>query len=321
MRTTLEQRKRQFRAIYDILYENPRIFALDLSLLLHMNRHVVTNRLEEAFNSGYVLLPHLRKRSFKNLREYMCIAHCNHSMRTYIQYVEDTNVIYHAKLLGYFNFWVTSKEKVAIDGEVIAEGYRSDYYVAHAPDHTWERAVGIIHKKIEVFDPADYVPRGYIKTHFDEMADWDTEFEMLYRECKYNLRKKETPIRTKYLISAGKMRKWYQKFPEYCTVVTRYFPDGFSAYDSHLFMFETDYEDFIVDLFSELPSSSIFFKVGNKLFLYGDVPRHFMRSVDLSKGVNRLHIPVLMEKLWEKGIIKNEGEEYSIIDYSTGKDL
>jgi hypothetical protein len=36
---------------------------------------------------------------------------------------------------------------------------------------------------------------------------------------------------------------------------------------SGMFMFETDYEDFIVDLFSELPTSTFFFKVANKLFV------------------------------------------------------
>ncbi len=208
-----------------------------------------------------------------------------------------------------------------IDGDIVVEGFRSDYHVTYAPNHSWETAIEKIHRKIELFDPRDYEPKGYIKTHFDETATWDSEFEMLYREYKYNLRKKETPLRMKYLISAGKMQKWYQKFPEYCTVITRYFPDGFSACDPHIFMFETEYEDFIIDLFSELPSSSVFFKVSNKLFLYADVPRHFMRSIDLHKGVNRLHIPILVEKLVEKEIIKNEGEEYAIIDYSWGKEL
>lgn len=321
MRTTLEQRKRQFRLIYEVLYEDPRIFPAHLSSLLRVNRHVITNRMQEAFNSGYILVPQIRKRSYANLKEYMCFVNCKNPMQTYVQYVEDTNVIYHAKLLGCFNLWITSKEKVAIEGETVVEGFRSDYYVAYAPNHSWETAIERMHQRVDGFDPDAYRPRGCIQTHWGETADWDPEYEMLYREFKYNLRKKETPIRKKYLISAGKMQKWYKRYPAYCTVVTRYFPDGFSAYDPHIFVFETDYEDFVIDLFSELPSSSIFFKVSNKLFLYADVPRHFMRSVDLYRGVHRLHLPMVMEKLKEKEIVKGEGEQYAVVDYSWGKEL
>ncbi|KYK32227.1 MAG: hypothetical protein AYK19_15760 [Theionarchaea archaeon DG-70-1] len=321
MRTTLEQRKKQFRVLYEVLNETPRIFVKDVSSILCTNRYVTAKRMQEAFNSGYILIPQIRKRSYANLKEYMIFLRCTKSMKKYLKYVEDTNVIYHAKMLGYFNLWVTSKEKIDIQGDVIAEGFRSDYYVAYAPGHSWQKSVETIREKIDTFNPDDYTPKGYIKTHWNEAAEWDSEFELLYREFKYNLRKKETPLRKKYLISGGKMQKWYQLYSQYCTVFTRYFPDGFSAYDPYLFVFETDYEDFIIDLFSELPSSPMFLRVSDKLFLYANVPRHFMRDISVFKGVSRLHIPLLIEELLEKEIIKNEDEQYSMIEYSTGKNL
>lgn len=62
---------------------------------------------------------------------------------------------------------------------------------------------------------------------------------------------------------------------------TRYFPEGAKAYDPYLFVFETDYEDFIVDLFSELPTSTFFFKVSDKLLMSGRMIKTSVRKVDL----------------------------------------
>ena len=39
-----------------------------------------------------------------------------------------------------------------IDSECsIVEGVRSDYHVSFVPDHSWEKAIDIMHKKIEAF--------------------------------------------------------------------------------------------------------------------------------------------------------------------------
>ena len=166
----------------------------------------------------------------------------------------------------------------------------------------------IMKKKVEKFNPTEYEPKELIKTHWNEAAEWDTEFEILYKELKYDLRKKQTPIRKKYLISGSKIKKWFEKLSEYCTIATSYFPKSFSVYAPYLLMVETDYEDFIVELFSELPTSSFFFKVSDKLFLYIFVNRYFLlgNAEIHTSELNRLFLRLLLKNLSRKGIIKSE---------------
>jgi hypothetical protein len=59
----------------------------------------------------------------------------------YMQLREDPDVIYHVKTSGCYNMWIIAKEKIDVKGEIILEGYRSDYYIPYAPDRTWETAL------------------------------------------------------------------------------------------------------------------------------------------------------------------------------------
>ena len=83
-------------------------------------------------------------------------------------------------------------------------------------------------------------------------------------------------------------------------------------------MFETDYEDFIIDLFSELPTSVSFFKVSDKLFVLTYISKPFVRSKDLQVS-SRYYLPLLMVELSNKKIV--ESKAHAIGEYSKGKDL
>jgi len=124
----------------------------------------------------------------------------------------------------------------------------------------------------------------------------------------------------KHQISEKKFKIWLERLPELCTIITKYYPGSRSAYDPYIFLFETDYEDFIIDLFSELPTSAVFFKVSNKLVLDAYVDRKLMRGRNLPvSDISRLHIPLLTRELLKKKIIKDEA--HAIVDYHWRGDI
>jgi hypothetical protein len=133
------------------------------------------------------------------------------------------------------------------------------------------------------------------------------------------LRKALTPLKREYLIATQKFKNWLKKLPECCNIMVRYYPEKRSSYDPYIFVFETDYEDFVIDLFSELPTSSTFFKVSDKLILYAYVERKSVRDDDIQpiSDVSELHIPLLMRKLLKKGIIKSKA--HATVNYHWGK--
>ncbi|MBU7009355.1 MAG: hypothetical protein HXS46_01595 [Theionarchaea archaeon] len=175
-------------------------------------------------------------------------------------------------------------------------------------------------KKVDDFNQKDYEPKGYIENHWNETIEWDEEDEILYRYFKYNLRKPMKLISAKYCISGQKSYEWLERLPKACTILTSFFPETISAYDPYIFVFETDYEDFIIDLFSELPTSCLFFKVSDKLVLYAHMRGNLLRSTDSEAfDTNKLQIPLLIMNLARKGIIKNK--ERAVVAHYCRRDI
>jgi hypothetical protein len=316
VRTTFEERKKQYRIVYELFWEKSRISSKDISTII--GSYVARKRMKEVRDQEYIVGPDIRKRSYQNLKEYVYFANCTNPERVYLKYREDKNVIYHAHMVGFCNLWIVAKEKMDIEGTILIEGPRSDYHVSYAPDHSWEKALEIMRKKIENFSPGTYKSKGIIKSHWDETITWDEKDEALYRYFKYDLRKPLSPVMRENQISGGKLYSWFERLPECCNINTHYYPDGLLSYDHYLFMFDTDYEDFIVDLFSELPATSSFFKVADKLFLLAYILRKYMRDTDLQINME-WYIPLLVTRLSEKHIIRNK--EFAITMYSKGKNF
>ena len=317
-----EERINQYRIVYELLWsKNPRIYVKDVASILRVDPRTASKRMIEAFDLGYVTKPQIRKRSYKNMKEFLYFINCSRPLEKYIEYSKDQNVTFHAVMGGFADLWIASTEPMNFDTDcIVVEGVRSDYHVALSPPYSWERAVKVMEKDVDTFTPHDYEPEMHIQTHWNESVEWDSEFENLYRYFKYDLRKALTPVMREHLITTGKIYKYLDNINEYCTVFTRWFPKRASAYDPYLFVFETDYEDFVIDLFSQLPTSSIFFKVSNKLFMYTHVEKTSLRGVGLNMtDISQLHIPLLVRELLRKEIIHSEA--HAIMEYFWRKNL
>jgi hypothetical protein len=295
------------------MWEIPRISYLDLSLILKVNKKTVGLRFREAIKKQVIIGPQLRKKSFENLKEYMYFVTCRDPELSYLEFREDPNIIYHAKTMGFCNLWVVAKEKFDIPGEIICEGYRSDYYVSYAPDRSWDAAMKIIDKKVNAFDPKNYEPQQFIEVHFGEPIPWSDTDQILFEYFKPNLRKPLSPLIKNQGIFSERIYRFLGRLPEVCTVFTDYYPETLLSYDPYLFMIETDYEDFIIDLFSQLPTTSSFFKVNDTLFAYTHIPQQYVRSKDLIGVQKRLYVPHLLIRLRKEGIIKSK--DYDLVEY------
>ena len=294
--------RRHCRLIYETFSRNYRVSINELNEILEIRN--ASRTVKKARDEKHIVGPEARKRSYGNFPEYMYFATCKDPDFQYQKYRKDKNVIFHALMYGFANLWVISREKIDIEGDIVVEGLRSDYYVAFAPNHSWDDAIQIIKKRIGGFNPEEYVPKGYIKTHFGETIKWSEKDEILCRYFRDDLRKPFAPVKKNYKISRNEFRKWLERLPECCTIATFYYPEKISEYEPYLFLFETDYEDFIVEIFSELPSSPRFFKVSDKLFLYTHVPKKYIKDSDPDTEPSELNIPSLATELFTKGIIR-----------------
>jgi hypothetical protein len=309
----------EYRTIFESLYGTPRIHVKFLSKAMKLRPSTTSKKMRKARDMGYIVGPHLKRKSFANFPEYVYFLDCKDPLELYLQYSEDQDIVYHAGMDGFSNLWVISKKEIEVDG-LLYGGRRSDYYLSFPPDCSWDDSIKNMWHMLQQFNPEEYIPQNLIQTHWDQYVAWNDIDETLFREFKYDLRKPLTPLMKKYYIFSEEINEWLERLPQYCTIATYYFPESMAAYDPYLFMFETDYEDFIIGLFSQLPTTSFFFKAANRLFAHVLMNRQYLRNTSSGiDDVNQLHIPLMIRELKKRRIVKNHAR--ALVAYHCRKDL
>lgn len=169
----VSKKRKQFRTIYGMLHENPRIAEKNTAENLDACEKTKYTRLKEAMHRRIIVGQEIGERSYKTLREYMYFAKCEDPELEYLTCCKNPIVIYNAFACGFCDIWVTVQDRD---------------------------------------------------------------------------------------ISVSKV-KFLENLLKCCTIATHYFPDGYLQYNPYLYKLRTDYCDFIVEQFSQLPTSSTFFKL------------------------------------------------------------
>lgn len=313
MTTRSEQKNHEkYRRIYELFFETPRIPENSITKTVGGNSFTTKNRVKEATEKGYVSFPQIRKRSYANTKEYICFLRRKNAFQLFKQFITDDRFNYHAQITGFCDLWLKSRERIDI-GDSLIEGYSSDFYVSCAPHQSWDISIQKMKKKVKTFDKKEYTPQEIIKTRWDEYVDWPPEYDVLFTYFKYNVRNPITPVMKEHHIPSDTISQFLEDLPRLCTISVAYYPETIFAYDPYLYLVETDYEDFIIELFSELPTTSMYFKVGNNLFILLYTKRELVRVVNNHEELEDLHIPLLMGELLDKDIITHES--HGIIDF------
>ena len=306
-----KERRKKYRLIYDTFCDNPRIIPSSLANILQETPKKTEKLIEKAISEGILYYPQLRRRSYQNTKQYVHFLKSPNSFELFIQFMNDNRISYHAKITGYLNAWVTSDQKLDLPDSII-EGYRTDFHFTKAPRHSLETALQEIHQRIDVFDPKEYTPANYCQSHLHEKVYFPPEYEIMFRYFKTNLRRPLTPLMADHKIPIETIEQFLSDVFKLFTVTVSYYPESLKNYEPWLFKVDTRYEDFIIGLFSELPTASLFFKVNNHLFMYVYGKRELIRSVKLKEDINKIQIPWIMHKLRKKGIITHE--EHGLVD-------
>jgi hypothetical protein len=305
MKYHVDQKKEQIRTIFELWYKNPRMEIQEIGEILELNYRTVKSRIKEAITQGYIVGPQLRKKSFMNFITYEYLVNCEDRVALYKELLENEYIVYHAIMRGFCNFRIVSEKILDIDGTMVF-GPCTDHYMSFPPDISWNESMSIVNKMVQTFDPEHYTPKIIFETHWDEKVYWTDVDEILYREFKYDFRKPlNTIARKKYNMYKRDADRWLKKVPDCCSIFTAYFPETVSEYDPYVYMIETDYEDFVIDVFSQLPTSIYYYKVSNKLFIHAWLDRGSMKSIIPLRDITKLHMLTLMRDLKKKEIVKS----------------
>ncbi|MBU7025302.1 MAG: hypothetical protein HXS48_00055, partial [Theionarchaea archaeon] len=86
---TGKDRKRDYRAIFELLFETPRILQSNIKKIVGKS---ASRRIKEAFDEQYILGPQIRRRSHKNTKEYVYFVKSKNPAKSFLKYIENMDV-------------------------------------------------------------------------------------------------------------------------------------------------------------------------------------------------------------------------------------
>ena len=97
---------------------------------------------------------------------------------------------------------------------------------------------------------------------------WGENEWMLYHTFRSCMRKKVTPALREIKLPYEHYTKWRKGLQDYCTVLTGFYPGGYENYQHYCFLFNTDYEESVKELFSLFPTTPFVMETGNQLLVF-----------------------------------------------------
>jgi hypothetical protein len=300
---TFKNFPRDLHSVFIHVHGEPRISLSEIARRMGIDKRTVSAWWNLAVKNRIIRPPVLRRKSFLNFREHIYFLKVKDPAKLFEKLEKDREVIYYMVQTGFSNFGITSTHAIDPPGSVVLSGVRSDYYVSVPPDYTFEKAVDVIQKKLATITEVEWKPSPLVY-HDTVYEEWDEKDEILYGEFCNNMRKPLSSVMKRNHIYSDKIMDWIRRRDEFGQTLTFYFPEGESIYLPFIYILKTDYDSVIIDIFSQLPVSSTFYRVGGHLIMALHVPFRF---------VIRSLIRNVLSKLQDESLI--EGYDNSIVEY------
>jgi len=281
-----EEEKRYLKyQIYSFRYDNPWISNKKIATRVNRSIAAVNRYAEKAKEEQVISNPklwlnfHFRKaalllfedkwKAFKELQEYDGVYYMS-----VFQGDWDILVIYDKS--------IDFSQVPGYKGQVI-EGLRGKVFTQKVKYTSWEPCLAEMENLVE----QNYCKESHLECE-PYCPEWDEEDWKLFDYFRFNVRKPIKHLRKEYLISWGKYEEWKKNLNKHCTILMFYFPEGRYAYNSLTLCFRTAYEKFIVQLFSQLPATSVFYKIGDYLLMNIFVPWDYTYQMRIYDIISRL---------------------------------
>jgi hypothetical protein len=280
--------------IYETFLKDPRLYYDRGAKRCGAARNTFTKYWKNGLEDQIFFPPQIRLKMYNTRKEYIYLVQTDivHELFKYYQCHPD--VVYLAYTLGKFDLLIqTSKPLEIIPNNTILYGSRSNYWFPKTPYCEFNSALN----KVDYFLHQSHDPSCLIVEYPEEPevkgGVWGWK---MFPYLKYNLRPNYTWIVKKLGISFASFYKGFEYLLAISTVLLPYYPLGFLRYSHRFFVFWTDYEDLIRELFSYLPCHVFVTKVNDALLVYTGV---------LEEGKSKKHFFDICWYMLESGCVKN----------------
>ncbi len=311
------EKKERYYEIFCQIYDDPRVQIYEISKALGIYRKSVSRALQEMIEQQILVGPQLRLKPIQKRPKIYYILDFDDPFRAYEKLIEDKNLTYIGILFGDFSVIAAGAPGTDFDTypgfkKVLYSGERGEIFTPKASALDWDGCASCMLKEIEKSD--SWKKSTWVSDTMD--IPWDHQEWEFFMEFGGDIRRKIAPLVRDHDVSFRKFYEWLRTMDKYTTVHTGFYPEGFASYTTYLFLFKTDYEHALMDLFSLLPTTPLFFKVGSYLLSW-----FYIRTDPLITSLSKT-IYVLKERSiltdFYKGIIVMHYSRAGPMYYSRG---
>ena len=259
-----------FHKVYEAIAEHPTMMIRDIAPQKHLSRNTVSKYLKEMYQRNILVGPYIQMNPSPNYTEYVYLLKFSDPHKTFEGLREFPNIQYNALTFGgWSNLVITNR---LFDFSHLAGFERTVYcgakYRTYTPlvEHTtWKQSFERIEERLSEFSPStsEARERTYAPPLYWGKSEW-TVFNIF----KDNLRKTATPPLRKSKIQYIIYTDWRASLQDYCTVHTRFYPEGYPNYMNHWFLIYTDHEQTTKSLFSLFPTTPVIMEVDKFMLVF-----------------------------------------------------
>lgn len=290
------EKKERYYKIFCQIYDNPRTQIYEISKALGIYRKSVSRALQEMYEQQILIGPGLRLKPVRDKPKVYYVLDFDDPFKAFERLGQNKNITYLGVVFGDFPVIAAGSPDINFDKypgfkEVLYSGERGEMYTPAASPLEWEDCASRILKEIEKSD--SWKKSTWVSQPVD--ISWDHQEWEFFLEFGGDIRRKIAPLVREQDVSFRRFYEWLNNVHQYTTIHTMFFPEGYASYTTYLFLFKTDYEYALRDLFSLLPTSPMFFKVGEYL-----LTMIYIRTDPLIISLSRA-----IYTLKERGILKD----------------
>lgn len=257
-----KEEAKHVRAMYELRSEEPRLKIYEIAQHLGVVRNTVYNRQKKALENGILFHPQLRLKMFEDVKEYVYVISSDNAYNAFHQLQGDDRVCYELFATGYFDLLLItsvpfSQKELERLGEVKLGGFRSNYVYPKVPNTDYLTAMD----KIEDFTQRDFHPSEWAVEYPPKEVHWKEIDWKLFSLLRYDMTRKYTTLAKSVKMSFDGFRWSLKRILANTQIIVPYYPEGYSQYIHFLFMFQSTYEEMLLNLFSLVPCFSIQYKV------------------------------------------------------------
>lgn len=289
--------------IYRFRYDDPWIPNKKVAKLTDRSVSTVNRYAKKAEEKQIFLNPHLRLKSPAGKTALLLFED---KWKAFNRLQNNANIKYLCVYQGDWNILAAYEESIdfrSISGfrETVIEGTRGEIITPKVEYTSWEISL----TKMETLLRKNSIKKSVLNLQ-QCFPDWNEEGWKMYEYFKPNLRKKFVKLRRKYPISWRRYKEWKNTLRNNCAILVSFFPEGYHAYDCFTLCFKTEYEKYIIDLFSKIPTTPSFYKVEN----------HFLGNIYILKDYQiSMKIYDFISRLIERGIITDYREGKGVVTW------